>query len=146
MSTCVRSVLVHAGETWPLCKDDLSRIKRSDHAMIRWICGVRLDQQHATDDLLQKLHIDHVEEVLEWNRLRLCGHRYRQEDNTWTKKIMNFEVDGPTPRGQQRLRWKDVIKSDLNVRGIDIQLATNRCKWRAAIKPPLTQRKNSDPP
>ena len=55
-------MLVHAGETWPPSKDDLSRMNRSEHAMICWICGVRLDQQHAIDDQLQKLHIDHDEE------------------------------------------------------------------------------------
>ena len=44
-ATCVRSVLVHAGETWPPSKDDLSHIKRSYHAMTCWIYGVRLDQQ-----------------------------------------------------------------------------------------------------
>ena len=84
--TCVHSVLVHAGETWPLSKDDLSRKKRIDHAMIRWICGVRLDQQHATDDLLQKLHIDHVEEVhiqteALWSSVQTRGQYMDKEDN-----------------------------------------------------------------
>ena len=33
----VRSVLLYASETWPLSTEDLSRIKRCDHAMIRWL-------------------------------------------------------------------------------------------------------------
>ena len=79
-SSCVRGVLFHGSETWPMSKEDLLRLQRSDHAMIRWTCGVRLDQQHSTQSLRDKLKIDHIDDVLRWNRLRLFGHRQRQDD------------------------------------------------------------------
>ena len=34
-STCVRSVLMYASETWPVIVEDINRLARSDHAMIR---------------------------------------------------------------------------------------------------------------
>jgi hypothetical protein len=34
-STCVRSAMLHAAETWPLTTTDLQRLQRSDRAMIR---------------------------------------------------------------------------------------------------------------
>ena len=32
---CVRTVLLYGSETWPISTEDLARIKRCDHAMIR---------------------------------------------------------------------------------------------------------------
>ena len=136
--TCVRSVLLYGCEIWPLAVDDLARIKRSDHAMIRWVCVVRLDQPHSTDNLRERLHLMDIEDLLRWNRLRLAGHRHRQDDSSWTKKIMSLDIDGPTPCGRPRLRWSDVINKDLKKRGINIELACNTPKWRHAIRPQMT--------
>ena len=40
-SSCVRSTMLHASETWPLTKPNLQRLQRNDRAMIRQICNVR---------------------------------------------------------------------------------------------------------
>ena len=48
---CVRTVLLYGSETWALSTEDLGRIKRCDHAMIRWLCNVKIEQKHTTDDL-----------------------------------------------------------------------------------------------
>ena len=40
-SSCVRSAMLHASETWPLTKPNLQRLQRNDRAMIRQICNVR---------------------------------------------------------------------------------------------------------
>ena len=38
-SSCVRSAMHHASETWPLTKPKLKRLQRNDRAMIRQICS-----------------------------------------------------------------------------------------------------------
>ena len=40
-SSCVRSAMLHASETWPLTKLNLQRMQRNDRAMIRQICNIR---------------------------------------------------------------------------------------------------------
>ena len=40
-SACVRSVMLHAAETWAMKVDTLNRLRGNDRAMIRWICNVR---------------------------------------------------------------------------------------------------------
>ena len=47
----IRSALLYGSETWPLTTEDFSRIKRCDHAMIRWLSNVKIKQKHATEDL-----------------------------------------------------------------------------------------------
>ena len=76
---------------------------------------------------------------LRWNRLRLSGHLHQQDDKSWTKKIMNFNVDGPTPWGRPKLRWKDVVNADLRKQLLNIALASDRSKWRNAIRPVTQQ-------
>ena len=71
--------------------------------------------------------------------MRLSGHLHRQDDTSWTKKIMNFDVDGPTPRGRPKLRWKDVVNADLHKKQLNITLASDRSKCGNAIRPVTQQ-------
>ena len=103
--------------------------------MLRWICGVKIMQPHSTDSLRRSLQVHCIEDVVRWNRLRLFGHRYRQNDTLWTKKIMSLQIEGPTPRGRPKLRWSDVVNTDMKKLGLKSSLATNRTLWRNAIKP-----------
>ena len=89
----VRNLLLYRDETWPLSTGDLSRIKTKDHAMIPWVCSVKIKQQHSTDELRRRLRLQHTEDVLRWNRLQLSGHLYQQGKASWTTKIINFVVD-----------------------------------------------------
>ena len=56
-SSCVRSVMLHAAETWAMKVDTLNRLRRNDRAMIRWICNVRAKDEVSSDSLLTKLGI-----------------------------------------------------------------------------------------
>ena len=40
-SSCVRSVMLHAAETWDMKADTLNHLQRNDRAMILWICNVK---------------------------------------------------------------------------------------------------------
>ena len=40
-SSCVRSPVLHASETWPLTKMNLQRLQRNDRATIRQICSIK---------------------------------------------------------------------------------------------------------
>ena len=40
-SSCVRSAMLHASETWPVTKPCLQRLQRNDRAMIRQVCNVK---------------------------------------------------------------------------------------------------------
>lgn len=61
---CARSVLPIGIEMWPLSKEDLHHLVRSEHDVVRSINDVKLSQRHPTDDLMQKLRIQHIEEMI----------------------------------------------------------------------------------
>ena len=54
------------------------------------------------------LGIDDVALVLQQNRLLWYGHVLRKDDDDWVKKCMEYEVDGPRPRGLGKRLTKTV--------------------------------------
>ena len=44
-SSCVRSAMLHASETWPLTKTNLQRLQRNDRAMIGQICSIKSEDR-----------------------------------------------------------------------------------------------------
>ena len=73
-STCVRSVMLHAAETWAMAASTLNSLRRNDRAMIRWICNVKAKDEVSSDSLLSKLGIQDLDMVLRTSRLRWFGH------------------------------------------------------------------------
>ena len=75
-SSCVRSAMLHASETWPLTKHSLQRLPRNDRAMIRQICNVK-PQDTAnirSTELLARFGIEDLDLILKERRLRWYGH------------------------------------------------------------------------
>ena len=74
-SSCLRSAMLHVGETWPLTKPNLQRLQRNDRAMIRQICNVRPQDIVTTRSnvLLARLGIEDLDLILK-ERIRWYGH------------------------------------------------------------------------
>ena len=58
--TCVQSVMVYGSETWAMKAEDMHRLERTERMMIRWMCGVRLSDEKASVELLNRLDIEIV--------------------------------------------------------------------------------------
>ena len=50
-NACVHSALLHGSETWASTAPDLQRLRLNDRSMVRWICGVRDDDEVSSDSL-----------------------------------------------------------------------------------------------
>ena len=70
-SSCVRSAMLHASETWPLTKPNFKRLQRNDRAMIRQICNVSPQDIVTTrsNELLVWLGIEDLDLILKERRL-----------------------------------------------------------------------------
>jgi len=82
----------------------------------------------------ERLGIDDIALVLWQNRLRWYGHVLRIEDDDWVKKCMEYEVEGPRPRGRPKRTWTEVVKEDCQARKLNIEDAMYHSKWRKLIK------------
>ena len=64
------------------------------------------------------LGIDDIALVLQQNRLRWYGHVLRKGDVDWVKKCMEYEVQGPRPRGRPKRTWREVVREDCQARKV----------------------------
>ena len=99
-SSCVRSVMLHAAETWAMKADSLNRLRRNNHAMIRWICNVKAKDEVSSDSLLKKLGIQDLDVVLCTSRMRWFGHVERSTG--WTAEVHSLNVVAQKRSGRQR--------------------------------------------
>ena len=89
-SICVRSVMLHAAETWAMTAATLNRLRRNDRAMIRWICNVKAKDEVSSDSLLSKLDIQDLDMVLRTSRMKWFGHVERSTG--WIAKVRRLNV------------------------------------------------------
>ena len=94
-----------------------------------------LKDRIPTTDLLLRLGLNSINDMLRWNRLRFHGHLIRMDDDIWPKKATMHYIDGKQPRGRPRKRFCDVIRADMKSLNLSNEDANNRAVWRRAIKP-----------
>jgi len=51
-----------------------------------------------------------------------------------TGKCMEYEVEGPRPRGRPKRTWREVVKEDCQAHKLNMEDAVYRRKWRKLIK------------
>jgi len=129
-SSCVRSSVLHVRETWPVRKENVVALQRAEMRMVRWMCHVKLKHRPPSKELRE---IDDIALVLQQNRLRWYGH-VLQKDDDWVKKCMEYEVEGPRPRGRPKRTWREVVREDCQARKLNKEDAMDLCKWRKMIK------------
>jgi len=126
--------MLHGSETWPVRKENVLALQRAEMRMVRWMSGVKLKDRLPSNELRQRLGIDDIALVLQQNRLRWYGHVLRKEDDDWVKKCMEYEVEGPIPRGRPKRTRREVVREDCEARTMNKDDAIDRCKWRKMIK------------
>ena len=77
-SACVQSVLIYGTETWAMKADDLRSLERTEHTMVRWMCGLSLKDRKRSEDFCNHLGINCVAGVVRRGRLRWFGNLERK--------------------------------------------------------------------
>ena len=121
---CLIKVLWYGSKTWPFVT--VQQLVTADSGMIRWICAVSLKDRIPMTDLLLRLGLSSISEMLWQNRLRFHGHLLCVDDDKWPKKAMTHYVDGKQPRCRPRNRSCDVIRVHMNLLNLTNDDANNR--------------------
>jgi len=108
-NSCMWSSMLHGSETCPLRKENEVALQRAEMSMVRWMCGVKLQDRIPSKGLRERLGLDAIISVLQWNRLRWYGHVLWKEDNDWLKKwrVPGQEVD---QRKLGERLWKNTVR------------------------------------
>jgi len=108
----VRSSMLHGSENWPVRKENEMALQRAEMRMVRWMCGVKLQDRVPSKELRGRLELEDIISVLQRNRLRWYGHVLQNEDNDWVKKCMEYKVEGTRPRGRPKKTWREIVEKD----------------------------------
>ena len=132
-SSCVRSTMLHASETWPLTKPNLQHLQRNDRAMIRQICNVRPQDIVTTrsNELLVRLGIEDLDLILKERRLRWYGHVERS--NGAVKTAFDIQVDGKRGPGGPKMTWKQLTERDCREWKLSAINPHDRHTWRSGV-------------
>ena len=97
-NACVCSALLHGSETWTPTAPDLKRLSRNDRSMVRWICGVRDDDEVSADTLCAMLGVREVTAALRTRRLSWYGHVARS--SSCLNSITSMTIPSARRRGR----------------------------------------------
>ena len=133
-SSCVRSAMLHASETWPLTKSNLQCLQQNDRAMIRQICNVRPQDVVTTrsSELLAQLGIEDLNLILKERRLRWFGHV--EYANGAVKTAFHIQVEGKRGPWRPKMTWKQLTERDCREWKLSAINPHDRNMWRSGVR------------
>ena len=101
--SCVRSAMLYGSETWCLRENEVIILKKSKRAMVRSMCGVKLEDGKNTEDLMKTLGLkETIDKMAQANGVRWYGHVVRRDEESILKKAMMLQVNGQQKRGRPK--------------------------------------------
>ena len=132
--------MLHAAETWAMKADTLKKLRRNDHAMIRWICNVKAKDEVSSESLLTKLGIQDLDVVLRTSRMPWFGHV--ESSTGWISEVRKLSVVAQKRSGRPRKSWDEVIKNDRKKLDMDLADPQNLSEWRGRLRGRLVKKPN----
>src|SRR5580698_741490 len=80
---CVQSVLLYGSDTWAIKVEDDSQLVGAEKEMARWTCGVSLQDRIRAKDVMMRLGIEVILNVVRRGRLRWLGQVECKDEDDW---------------------------------------------------------------
>jgi len=68
-SSCIRSSMLHGSETWPVREEYEVAFQRAEMRMVRWMCGIKLQDRIPIGDQWLKIVLRHETSIVETETL-----------------------------------------------------------------------------
>jgi len=79
---------MNGSETWPMKVKHELKLNRTEMSMIRWMCGVKLNERKKSEEHRELLGFEPVSLMIKKSRLRWFGYVERKNDNDWVKRCL----------------------------------------------------------
>ena len=127
--------MLYGSETWCLSENEIAILRRTERAMVRAMCGVKLMDKKKTEDLMELLGLEEsVVQLAKANAVRWYGHVLRSEDGHALRRALEFEVKGRRKRGRPKRTWRKMVEEECRRVGLKKEDAQNRAKWRSGVR------------
>ena len=110
-------------------------LRRTERAMVRSMCGVKLVDRKNMEDLMEMLGLkETLDKMAKANGVIWYGHVIRRDDDNILKKAMMMEVHGKQKRGRPKLTWRWQVEESVKKVGLKIEEAADRTRWREGVR------------
>jgi len=132
-------VLFYGCETWTTYRHQERHLNTFHMRCLRSILGLSWKDRVPYTSILQTTDSYDLITIIRHRRLRWAGHVCRMEDNRLPKQVLYSELpNAPRSTGLPKLRFRDVLKRDLNAFSITStsweKPASNKRAWKSAIE------------
>ena len=119
--------MLYGSEAWCLGEKELAILRRTERAMIRAMCGVKLLDRRNSEELMDMLGIkESLDRMAKASSIRWYGHVLRKEDENVIVKALKFEVRGS--RGRPKQTWKKQVENEMKKNGLGKEDACDQTK------------------
>ena len=101
-SSCVRSNMLHAGETWPLTKTNLQRLQGNDRAMVRQIYSIKPEDVATVGSIELLAKLEDFDLTLRERWLHWFEHVERSSGTIRT--ACDIQIEGRRGQGGSRVQ------------------------------------------
>ena len=133
-SSCVRSAMFHASETWPLTETNLQGLQRNDRAMSRQICSIKPEDVDTvrSSEILAMLQLEDLDLILRERMLRWFMHVERSSGAIRT--ACNIQIEGRLWAGRPKQTWKKLTEKDCHEWKLTTVDPQERSTWRSGVR------------
>ena len=109
--------MLHGSETWPVRKENEVALQRAEMRMVRWMCGVKLEDRVPSKGLWEGLGYRGIPVK---GQLRWVGHIMRMPDSRIPKQVFCGQLAvGSCPQCGPVRRYKDTVKVNMKKCGMN---------------------------
>ena len=109
-------------------------LQRTERAMVRSICGVKLMDKKSTKDIMQMLNLNEaIDQLAKANNVRWYGHVLRKDKNCFLRRALDFKVRGTGKRGRPKKTWLKAVVEQCRRVGLNASEANSHSRWRLGV-------------
>ena len=115
----VQSTLLYGAEAWTVYRRQVKRLHAFMMRHLRSIMRITWMDKVTNKEILERTGLPSIEDLLIRKNLRWTGHLMRMSPDRLRKQVFYSQLSsGQIKRGRPRLRFKDTIKRNLELRDI----------------------------
>ena len=127
--SCVRSAMLYGSETWCLRENEMAILRRTEKAMMRARCGVKMIEKRRSQELMSLLGLkDTLDGLARATGVRWYGHVLRRDNDDVVRRALDFEVAGRRRGGRPNMTWKRQEEEHISQIRLKRKDATDRVK------------------
>ncbi len=141
--SCVLSVLLYGSEPWPTYWREEHKLNAFHFRCLRQILGLSWQDRVLNTTMVKLTNSSDMYAAIRRRHLRWINHVHHMPDECLPKSIFHGELAvGHRPRGRPKLRFKDVVKRDMNHFNINPDRWHHPAEDRAAYISFCTERRH----